>query len=300
MGDEKEPAVQRRFGNYRVLALLGQVGGTRIYRAHQETVDRLVTLKVLPRQESEKPAFRMRFERQLAAASKLRHPNILSALDAGSIAGHQYIAFEHVGGVRLAAMLEEGEWFSVRRATTIALGLARALEHVEAAGMLHRSVNPRCILMDRSGIPKLRGFSFARPRRERAGETHFDLDDSTAHYGAHYRSPDSIAHDQLDARADIYSLGCILYEMLTGRPPFAETSAVVILERHANAPVPDPRELCKDLTDSLANVLAKALQKDREKRYATPSEMVADLEAVLAGRDVSPPPKARKWRRKRR
>jgi len=285
MGDDDGSEQIKRFGNYEVLRFLGEAGGARVYRARQVSVDRFVTLTILPRQQMGKIAYRTRFERQIAAASKLRHPNILSAIDAGSIGGHQYLVAEHVDGRRLSAALAEGEWFGVHRAVRIALAIARALEHLEAVGMLHRNLTPQCVLLGEEGIVKLRGFSFSRPQRPAASETWFEPDD----YTVQYKAPDWVTHKTLDIRADLYSLGCVLYTLLTGRPPFRGGTAASILERHVKQAVPDPSTLRSDVSPDLRDVVMRLLAKDRDERYATPAEVVADLDAIEQEKPIAAP-----------
>lgn len=296
MADASEREKPRRFGGYEVLRQIGRSGGAFVYRARQVSVDRLVTLTILPRQEAEKPAYRQRFERQVAAASKLRHPNVLSAIDAGSIAGHQYIVSEHVGGRRLSEALEAKEWFGIRRAVHIALGLARALEHVDSVGMLHRNLTPQTVILGDADVVKLRGFSFSRPHRNAASETWFDVDDDVTAY----RAPDWVNEKTVDVRADLYSLGCILFHMLTGRAPYGGGNAATVLERHVKSPIPDPRVLRKDIPEDLAAVVERLLAKDREERYPDAGALVADLEAIEAGESIAAPPKLRTRRLFRR
>lgn len=297
MGDSADTVEGRRFGQYEVVTRVGSSGGATIYRGRQTNLGRSVTITVLPAAAAEKPAYRLRFERQMEAASKLRHENILSAIDAGELDGDRYIVAEHVGGRRLGEMLEAGEWIGIRRCIGVTLGIARALAHLEDVGLLHRNLTPRSIILAESGAPKLRGFSFSRPRRDASSETWFDPEV----FSAHYKAPDIIDHKQLDVRADIYSLGCVLFHMLTGRPPFPSRNAAVALERHAKEPLPDAAAQREDMPRDLGHVLAKALVKDRERRYATAAALVADLEAVEAGRAVEPPREGRRplFRRRR-
>jgi serine/threonine protein kinase len=285
MSDGGEPGQIKRFGNYEVLRFLGEAGGARVYRARQVSVDRLVTLTILPRQHMDKIAFRTRFERQVAAASKLRHPNILSAIDAGSIGGHQYLVAESVSGRRLSEQIADGEWFGVGRAVRIALAVARALEHIDAGGMLHRNLTPQCVLIGEGDLVKLRGFSFSRPQRQSVSETWFDADD----YNVLYKSPDWVTHKTLDIRSDLYSLGCILYELLTGRPPYRGGTSAQVLERHVKQALPDPSALRSDVSPDLKTVVVRLLAKDREDRYETPGEAVADLEAIEQGKPIASP-----------
>ncbi len=282
----------KRFGSYEVVRFLGEAGGARVYRARQVSVDRFVTLTILPRQQMEKIAYRTRFERQVAAASKLRHPNILSAIDAGSVGGHQYLVSESVDGQRLSVALAAGEWFGVHRAVRIALAMARALEHVDSVGMLHRNLTPQCVLLGDAGMVKLRGFSFSRPHREGASETWFEPDD----YGVQYKAPDWVTHKTLDIRADLYSLGCVLYELLTGRPPFRGGTSASILERHVKQPPPDPSTLRSDVTPDLQAVVMRLLAKDRDERYATATEVVTDLDAIEQEKPIVKPKKSKRRR----
>jgi serine/threonine-protein kinase len=293
MSGGNPPGQFKQFGKYEVLRFLGEAGGARVYRARQVSVDRMVTLTILPRQQMDKIAFRTRFERQVAAASKLRHPNILSAIDAGSIGGHQYLVAEWIGGRRLSDALSDGEWIGYKRAVRLALALARALEHLHSVGMLHRNLTPQCVLLGDAGVVKLRGFSFSRPQRENVSETWFDPDD----YTVLYKAPDWVTHRTLDIRADLYSLGCVLYEMLTGRPPFRGGTSAQILERHVRQPIPDAAALRKDVTPDLQAVLTRLLEKDRDDRYATPAEVVADLDAIEQDKPIAVPPTKKKKRR---
>lgn len=296
MAKDGPPKKPKRFGKYEVLRQIGRSGGAFVYRARQVSVDRLVTLTILPRQEAEKPAYRTRFERQVAAASKLRHPNVLSAIDAGSISGHQYIVAEYVGGRRLSDALEANEWFGIRRTVHIALCLARALEHVDSVGILHRNLTPHHVILGDGGMVKLRGFSFARPHRKSTSETWFEPDD----YAVAYKAPDWVNEKTLDIRADLYSLGCVLHHLLTGRPPYGSGNAATILERHVKSPIPDPRVLRKDVPDDLAEVLQRLLAKDRDERYADASQLVADLEAIEKGERVPARPQLKRRRLFRR
>jgi serine/threonine-protein kinase len=274
----------KRFGTYELLELMGRSGGALVYRARQLTVARLVTITVLPKKEAAKPALLIRFQRQVAAASKLRHPNILSAIDAGAIGGNQFIVAEHVQGRRLATALDANEYFPTRVCTSVALDIARALEHLEQVGFLHRNLTPRSILLADTGEAKLRGFSMARERRPSGSETWFDRDA----YSQQYKAPDLMSDEPIDIRADIYSLGCVLFHMLAGRPPFPGSNAPVVVERHAIEELPDIHQFRERVPEGLGHVLAKALVKERERRYENPSLLVADLEAVTKDRPVEP------------
>ncbi len=275
-----DPDIPRHFGNYEVIELIGQVGGTRMYRAKQTNLGRVVTVTVLPAHLAEKPAYRQRFERQFAAASRLRHPNIRAAIDAGEVDGHRFIVAESGDGRRLQEALDEGEWFGQKRSVVIALDIAHALEYLEGERFVHRHVTPSEILLVESGIAKLRGFSFSKQLQAGSNETWFDADP----YWSLYTAPEFVrSEDDVDTRADIYSLGCVLFHLLTGRTPFVGTNAAVVMEQHVRAEPPDPRTLRDNLSVGVGAVVMRCLEKDRDRRYSTAAELVADLEAVKAG-----------------
>ena len=267
----------KTFGQYVLLERIDRAGGADIYLARQTTVDRLVTVTILPQRHAGKSAFSKRFERQIAAASRVAHPNIVCAIDAGTRNGHQYIIAEHAGGKRLSEALDRGEWFPIRRCVAMGLDLAKALAHLSNLRILHRSVNPRTVVLAESGVTKLRGFSLSKLMEGDSSETWFELDT----YEASYVSPESARGvDRLDARTDLYSLGCVLYHVVTGRPPFAGSSLRALFESQIHDETPDPRALRQDLPDDLCRVLEKCLEKDRDRRYQTAAALVRDLETL--------------------
>lgn len=272
--------IPRSFGTYRVLELIERVGGAHIYLARQTSVDRLVTLTVLPQESAQDAAFRKRFKRQVAAASCLGHPNVVRALDAGSVAGHEYIVAEYAGGRRLSTSLEEGEWFPMRRCIGIALDIARALEHLQSRLIVHRGVNPRAIVLSESGVAKLRGFSYSKPLGGDGSETWFEVDP----FATRYMAPEQIRFDKdVDVRADIYGLGCVLYHLVTGEAPNEGASKAELLSKQLAGEPSDAGRLRADIPAELAAVLARCLERDRKARYATAAELVQDLEAVQSG-----------------
>lgn len=281
-------ALPRLFGPYKLLEQIDRLGGATIYLARQTSVDRLVTLTVLPAHEAEKAGHRQRFERQIAAASRLGHPNVVRAIDAGSIDGFQYIAAEYAGGERLSEPLARREWFPTRRCISITLDIARALEHLQSRRILHRSVNPQAIVLADSGVAKLRGFSLSRLMEGDGSETWFDIDA----YAARYMAPEAArAQRRIDGRADIYSLGCVAYHLVTGAPPFPGTHALEIQRKHQEDEVPDPRARREGLPEAFSAVLDTCLQKAREDRYRTAAEMVQALQQVAEQKLAAPPPK---------
>ena len=282
------------FGGYKILELIDKLGGARVFLVRQASVDRLVTLTVLPKPEEGKAAFKKRFERQVEAASRLNHPNVVCAVDAGSVEGHRYIASEYAGGERLQACLTRGEWFGIRRTVSMALDIAHALAHLESRRVLHRGLTPQAVILAESGVAKLRGFSLSRLLGEDGSQTWFDVDA----YAARYMSPEIARSDRIiDSRADIYSFGCVLYHVLTGRPPFPGKLSHEVMKQQIEELPPEPNELRDDLPEALRGVLMKCLRKDPALRYRNAIELVADLKAVQKGEPTGPAARPRQRKR---
>lgn len=290
--DPSQP-VNRVLGGYELLERRSVEDGVIIFRARQQSLGRLVTMKVLPAASAAKPALRARFDRQVAAASRLRHDNIVSALDAGAALGCLYVVFEEIEGRSLGDALAQGTEFPPARAVEIGLDIARALDHVATNHLIHRNVVPSSILLTDHGHAKLAGFSAAKVRSSAGHETWFEHDATAAKYTA----PEYVDGKKgIDIRADVYSLGCVLFHVATGRPPFHEGSAPEILARHVKETPPDPRTLRAGLPDGLVRVLDRSLRRERADRYQAPSEVVRDLELARTGRTVERGPGAPLWK----
>lgn len=288
--------IPRTFGGYKILELVERIGGARVFLARQTSVDRLVTLTILPQEQGHKTAFKKRFERQIDAASRLSHPNIVRAVDAGSVEGHRYIASEYAGGERLSVLLAKREWIPTRRCLALACDVARALSHLESKRVIHRGVTPQVIVLADSGVAKLRGFSLSKLHEGEASQTWFDVDA----YAAQYMSPEIAESARMvDQRADIYSFGCVLYHVLTGRPPFQGKYALEIMKKQVHEAPPEPRELRERLPDPFRVILLKCLNKSPAQRYRTAADLTHALEELQEGESSAPtaPPRAprRSW-----
>lgn len=293
--DRKPPRGPRALGGYELLEKLGSQAdaGTITYRARQTSLGRTVRVVVLPPQSVAKPDFRRRFERQVAVASRLRHDNVLSAIDAGAASGCLYVVFEETDGRTLAAALTGGRFFSLDRVIEIGVGVANALDHIASQGLVHRNVVPASIHLPEHGPPKLAGLASTKVRVANGSETWMEHDDESAACVA----PEMVRGEKgLDARADIYALGCVLYHAATGRPVFAGGSSAAILARHATESPPDPRTLRPDLADAFVRVLDRCLRKLPRERYAKAADLVKDLEAVKGGRPVERGPGTPIWK----
>jgi serine/threonine protein kinase len=275
---------KRRFGGYEVLESLGAMGGAQVYRARQINLDRIVRLIVLPAAEARKEAHRVRFERAVAVVSNVHHANVLGAIEAGEINGHRYVVTEDIAGRTLADALAGGRKFEVQEALRIAKEIASALDQFANEGFVHRHVTPQAIVITDAGVAKLAGFSRAKRKQGGGSETWFELDSDEAYYTPPERMK---AGGRLDMRGDLYALGCVLHEMLIGKPPFRGSSAAV-LESHAKRE-PLPMKIGRTpIPKAAETVTLNCLKKSRAERYQRPAELLRDLELALDGQSVAP------------
>jgi serine/threonine-protein kinase len=249
---------------YEMETPLGKGGMAHVYRGTDRVLDRTVAIKVLAGKYAEDDRFVARFRREAQAAAGLSHPNIVSVYDTGGEDGKHYIVMEYVEGETLADMLRREGRLDPDRAATIAAEVATALQAAHERGLVHRDVKPGNVMLDRDGRVKVVDFGIARAA----------ADDTLTQTGlvlgtASYLSPEQAQGLTVDARSDVYSLGCVLFEMLTGRPPFEGDTPVSIAYRHVNEPPPRPRELDPSVPPHLDEAVLHALEKDPDSRFAT-------------------------------
>ncbi|MCK6479560.1 MAG: serine/threonine protein kinase [Planctomycetes bacterium] len=271
-----------RIGKYEILQRLGEGGAGIVYRAYQTALGREVALKVLSRRREGEEEYLERFLREAKVAVTLNHVNIVRGLDFGYADGYHYFAMELVEGESLLALVKREGRLTERKAIDVALQMVRALEHAQKFQIVHRDIKPENILMTRSGTAKLADLGLARPTLEGAGAA----DGAGRPMGtALYVAPEAIRREgTIDYRADIYSLGATLFQMLTGRPPYSGQTVQEIVRAHLSAPIPNPREFAMDLSTGAAAVVGKMLAKDPGERYQTLEQLDEDLASVLEGR----------------
>jgi beta-lactam-binding protein with PASTA domain/predicted Ser/Thr protein kinase len=265
-------------GRYEIDQLLGQGGMARVFRGTDSVLGRIVAVKVLSPQYAGDDQFVSRFRREAQAAAGLNHPNIVSVYDTGSQGDVHYIVMEYVEGRTLRDVIRQEGPLLPERASEIGQAVARALAAAHHAGLVHRDIKPGNIMLTRDGEVKVMDFGIARTS---TGDT---LTQTAAVLGtASYLSPEQAQGETVDARSDIYSLGCVLYEMTTGRPPFTGDSPVAIAYKHVREdPVP-PARINDDVPSSLEAVVMKAMAKNPENRYQTADELREDLERASQG-----------------
>ncbi len=267
---------------YVLSGLLGGGGMGRVFLARDEVLERDVALKVLREQYAEDEEFVGRFEREAKAAASLNHPNIVQVYDRGEAEeGSYYIAMEYIaGGTLKDRILKEGP-MDAAEAVRLAMQVADALGVAHASGIVHRDVKPQNVLLTADGDAKVADFGIARAASE------VSLSDSGLVLGtAKYMSPEQAMGDPIGPESDLYSLGVVLYEMLTGEVPFEADSAIGVAMKHVNEAPRPPREANPEVPEALDAVVMKLLQKKPEDRYPGAAELVADLSRV--GEGLSP------------
>jgi serine/threonine-protein kinase len=263
-------------GRYKLDSKLGSGGMSTVYLAHDETLERWVAVKLLHREISDQPDQLERFRREARAVAQLSHPNVVSVIDAGEDGGHPYIVFEYVSGETLKQRIDRLGRLPLDEAAAYAIETGRGLAAAHARKLIHRDVKPQNVLIDAEGRAKVTDFGIARSL-ESDGLTKTGRVLGTTDYV----SPEQAMGQEVDARSDVYSLGVLLYEMLTGRPPFEADSLVGVAMKHVNEPMPDVQEKRPDASSALAAVVERSTLKEPKKRYSDMGAMLADLEGAL-------------------
>jgi YVTN family beta-propeller protein len=263
--------------SYRLEALLGRGGMGVVYRAYDTRLKRNVALKLVAPELSAAERLRVRFLSETEVAASLEHPHVVPIYDAGEVGGQLYLAMRYVEGSDLKTLLRVEGPLEPRRALMICAQIAGALDAAHERGLVHRDVKPSNVLLDGNEHVYLADFGLTRRIAERGIDGAHGLSLGTPAYAA----PEQILGEDVDGRADLYSLACVLYECLAGEPPFARDSELAVLWAHLREEPPAPAAY-----PGLAPVLAKALARDRSDRYASCAELVEAARAALRLRDV--------------
>ena len=277
-------------GRYELEDLLGRGGMAEVRRAVDTRLGRPVAIKQLRADLATDPTFQARFRREAQSAAGLNHPNIVAVYDTGEETDPRtgtsipYIVMELVEGPTLRDVLRDGRKILPERALELTQGVLDALSYSHRAGIIHRDIKPANVMLTQSGTVKVMDFGIARA----VADTSATMTQTAAVIGtAQYLSPEQARGETVDARSDIYSAGCLMYELLVGRPPFIGDSPVSVAYQHVReAPVP-PSQLDPVITPDIDAVTLKALAKDAADRYQSAREMKADITRVLSGQQAT-------------
>ena len=280
-------------GRYEVGELLGRGGMAEVRKGTDGRLGRTVAIKRLRTDLASDPTFQARFRREAQSAASLNHPAIVSVYDTGeemSTDGthvpQPYIVMEYVAGRTLREILREGRKILPERALEITSGVLSALDYSHRAGIVHRDIKPANVMLTPSGDVKVMDFGIARA----VADASSSMTQTAAVVGtAQYLSPEQARGETVDSRSDVYSTGCLLYELLTGRPPFVGESPVSVAYQHVREQAPPPSSLDPDLPPEIDRIVMQALAKRIEDRYQSAAAMRADIERYLAGQPVVAP-----------
>ena len=282
-------------GRYEIRDLIGRGGMAEVHLGYDTRLSRVVAIKLLRSDIAGDPTFQARFRREAQSAAALNHPAVVAVYDSGEEELLQpggasrtvpYIVMEYIEGHTVRELLSEGEAVPIAEAVEIVSGVLDALEYSHRVGIVHRDIKPGNIMLTSTGAVKVMDFGIARAIEDSAStvtQTH------TVVGTAQYLSPEQARGESVDARSDLYSTGCLLYELLTGQPPFQGDSAVAIAYQHVREIPKRPSSLAADVPESLDRVILKSLAKSREDRYQDAAHMRADLQAAARGMSVAAP-----------
>ena len=268
--------IGKTLGQYQILEEIGRGGMAVVYKAHQPALERYVAIKVLPQQFTFDREFVERFLREARAAARLNHPHIVTIHDVGQAGGTYYIVMEYLKGPSLVDLLRQRGALPPQQAAQVVAQVASALDYAHQQGFVHRDVKPSNVLLGAGGVAKLTDFGIVK-----AAEGTRLTQTGTLLGTPEYMSPEQAKGLGVDHRTDIYSLGVVAYEMLTGRVPFQAESTLALLHKVAYDPLPPIRHTRPDLPAGVEEVLAKALAKEPDERYGTVSAFVDALGRAL-------------------
>ncbi len=257
---------------YEILEMIGSGGMAVVYKARCNRLNRLVAIKILKQELSKDEEFRRRFHAESQAVAMMSHPNIVSVYDVSHSDNIDYIVMELIEGITLKQYMEQKGVLNWREALHFATQIAKALEHAHSRGIIHRDIKPHNIMILKDGSVKVADFGIAQISSAQNTLTREALG------SVHYISPEQARGAHVDARSDLYSLGVVMYEMLTGRPPFDGDTPVSVAIQHINATPAAPRSLNPSIPLGLEQITMHAMTAELDKRYESATQMLEDLE----------------------
>lgn len=257
---------------YEILEVIGTGGMAVVYKARCHRLNRLVAIKILKDELSEDAEFRRRFHAESQAVAMLSHPNIVNVYDVSHSDNIDYIVMELIDGITLKQYMEQKGILNWREALHFATQIAKALEHAHSRGIIHRDIKPHNIMILKDGSVKVADFGIARVSSAQSTLTREALG------SVHYISPEQAKGGRIDYRSDLYSLGVVMYEMLTGHPPYDGETPVSVAIQHINAKAIPPRVLNPQIPEGLEQITMHAMAADVDERYESATQMLQDLD----------------------
>ncbi|MBI5966088.1 MAG: serine/threonine protein kinase [Chloroflexi bacterium] len=274
-------AFPEKIGRYTIKSELGRGGMAAVYQAYDPSFDREVAIKVLPREMLHDPQFRSRFERELKIVAGLEHPSIVPVYDVGEEDGQPYYVMRYMTGGPLSSLINKGK-FSLQDTARIIEKIALGLAYAHKKGVIHRDLKPDNILFDANGDPFISDFGVAKLAESAVGLTGTGIVGTPA-----YMSPEQAKGSDVDDRSDVYSLGVIVYQMLSGQQPYKADTPMGVVVKHIIDPIPEILINNSTLPAEVDAIIKTALAKDRNLRYATPVALAKALNLVAFGDERS-------------
>ena len=267
-------------GRYEILNKIGSGGMSVVFKGRDQKLNRYVAVKVLKSEYREDKNFVRKFKEEAQAAACLAHPNIVNVYDVGEEVGDHYIVMELVEGITLKNYIERKGKLTIKEATSIGIQVSMGLEVAHNNEIVHRDIKPQNIMISKDGKVKVMDFGIAKAATS-------ETIASNAMGSVHYTSPEQARGGYSDAKSDIYSLGIVMYEMVTGRVPFDGETTVAVAVKHLQEEMPSPKTFCPELPVSLENIIYKCTEKIAARRYANMAELIADLKQSLQTPDIN-------------
>ena len=261
-------------GRYEILEILGTGGMAVVYKARCHRLNRMVAIKILRDENLQDDDFRRRFHAEGQAVGMLSHPNIVSVYDVSSVDGVDYIVMELVEGITLKQYMERKGVLNWKETLHFAIQIAKALDHAHSRGLVHRDIKPHNVMVLKNGSVRVTDFGIARIMSKSNTLTKEALG------SVHYISPEQAKGGRVDARSDLYSLGVVMYEMITGRPPYDGESPVSVAIQHIAGGATKPSQLNPNIPAGLEQIICRAMANDLKNRYASALDMIADMDEL--------------------